>query len=148
MILNRPYQNRLAPGSVQDRLDQKRSGAFSIGPSDSGVGDALGRTLVEVGTDSRQGATSVDNLGPGNSGARSLGSGIRNDCNRSDSDGLVDEAIAINRLALHRDKNLARPHAAGVILHTGDRRIAALREHFRALEKLLEGHWSDYKQQG
>src|SRR3981189_876428 len=143
MILNRPYQNRLAPRGVQDRLDQKRSGAFSIGAGDSGVGDALGRAFIEIGTQSRQGAASVDNLGPGNSGTRSLGGGIRNDCCRSGGDGLVDEAIAVTGLALHRDKNVAWPQSAGIILHTGDRRIAALREHFRALEQLLEGHWSD-----
>src|SRR5580765_389879 len=56
--------------------------------------------------------------------------------------------IAVAGLPLHRDKDRAGADAAGIVLHSGDRRIAALREHFRALEQLLEGHRSDYKQPG
>src|SRR6202158_3702168 len=64
------------------------------------------------------------------------------------SDGLIDEPIAVTGLTLHGNKNSSRTHPPGIVFHTGNGRVPALREDLGALEELLECHWSDYKQPG
>jgi hypothetical protein len=87
----------------------------------------------------------VHDLRPGYRRARCLGCGVGNDRNRSGSDRLINEAIAVAGLTLHRDKNSSRAHPPGVIFETGNARISAAGQDLSAFEKLFERHWSDYK---
>src|SRR6266480_485686 len=68
MIFNGSNQGTFASGSVQDRLNQERCCALAIRAGNAGTGQALRRTFVEICAQSRQCASSMWHLRPGNSG--------------------------------------------------------------------------------
>ena len=64
---------------------------------------------------------------------------------RESSVRLIDEAISVGTLAMHRDKNRSRLYPTRVVFHTGDVRVAALAKELGAIQKMLERHWGNYR---
>ncbi len=145
VIFDGSDQRGLPPGRLKYGFDKEGGRAFSVRASDSGIRHSFGGTFVEIRAQAGERAASVHDLRPGNCGTRSFGRGVGDDGNRSGGDGLINEAIAVAGLALHRDKNRSRAHSPGIVLHPGNARVSALRENLGALQELLECHWSDYK---
>jgi hypothetical protein len=81
-------------------------------------------------------------LRPSHSGTRRFDRRVGDNGNRSGSDSLINEPIAVARLALHGDKNSSWTHPPGIVFHTGNGRISALGENLGTLQELLECHWS------
>jgi hypothetical protein len=145
VIFDGPNQRRLASGRLQYRFDQKGGCALSICAGNSSVRNALGRTFVEIRAQPSKRAASTHDLCPANRRARRFARSVGDDGNRSGSDGLIDEAIAVVGLALHGDKHSSGAHSPGIVFHTRNGRVSALGENLGALQELLERHWSDYK---
>src|SRR5213593_4743649 len=126
MIFNGSNQGTFASGSVQDRLNQERCCALAIRAGDAGTGQALRRTFVEICAQSRQCASSMWHLRPGNSVAR-----------------FFDEVVSIARFTAHCYKGISGLHPARVVLNPADACIATLGEDFCALKEMLERHWME-----
>ena len=140
-----PTSAVLRPGRLKYGFDEEGGRAFSVRACDSSIRNSLGGTFVEIRAQAGKRAASVQDLRPGDAGTRNFGRGVGDDGNRSGGDGLINEAIAVAGLALHGDKNRPRTHPPGIVFHSGNARVSALREDLGALQELLEGHWSDYK---
>ena len=100
---------------------------------------------VKIDTEAGKRSAPVYDLRPGHRGTRRFGRRIGDDGNRSSSDGLIDESIAIARLTLHGDKNSSGAHPSRIVFHTSNGRVSALGEDLGTLQELLECHWSNYK---
>jgi hypothetical protein len=130
---------------LQYGFDQEGGRAFSIGTRNSNIRNSLARSFVEIGAQAGERTAPVHNLRPRNRGTRHFGCGIGDDCNRSGSDGLVNEPIAVTRLTLHGNENSSGAHPPGIVFHASNGRVSALGEDLGTLQKLLECHCSDYK---
>src|ERR1700722_1700571 len=142
VIFDCPDQRGLAPSRPKNRFNQEGGCTLSVGPCNPGIRNALGRTFVEICAQAGEGATSMHDLPPRDSGARHFGRGISDNRNRSRSDRLINEAIAVASLALHRDKSSPWTHPSGIVFYSSNARVPALGEDLGALQKLLECHWS------
>ncbi len=78
--------------------------------------------------------------GPSHPFARRLPGGIRNYRDRTRLNGLIDEAVAVGRLAPHGHERAPGLDAARIVFHTGDVRVPALAENLCAIQQMLEGH--------
>jgi len=58
-------------------------------------------------------------------------------------DSLVDEFVSITRFTLHGDEGIARLDPARVVFQPADAGVAALREHFGAVQEFDESHYLD-----
>src|SRR5208337_2027456 len=145
VIFDGPDQSGLSSSRLKDGFDEKCSRAFSVGARNSGIRNSLRRTFVEICAQAGKRAASMHNLRPGNRGPRHFGSRVGNNSNCPRGNRLIDEAIPVASLPLHRDKNRSWPHPPRIVLHPANARVSALREELGALQELLEGHWSDYK---
>src|SRR5207244_11839160 len=140
MIFNGSNQGTFASGSVQDRLNQERCCALAIRAGDAGTGQALRRTFVEICAQSRQCASSMWHLRPGNSVARFFAGRVGDDRNRALGDRFVDEVVSIARFTAHCYKGISGLHPARVVLNPADAWIATLGEDFSALTEMLARH--------
>src|ERR1035441_7604983 len=115
MIFNRPDQRGLAPGRLQYGFDQKGGRAFPVRASNSSSSNSLGRTFVKIRAQAGERAAPMHDLRPTNPRARRFGRGVGDDGNRSGSDGLIDEPIAVAGLTLHSDKNSSRARPSRIV---------------------------------
>ena len=140
VIFDGPDQRALAASGGQNGFDQKRSGTFPIRAGDAGDGEKLGGFLIKVGAQSRQRATPMGNLRPRHRWPRFFGRGIRNDRNRTRRNCLIDKFISITRFTVHGNKDVPGLDSARVVFQPADPRVAALGEHFSAVQEFEESH--------
>src|SRR3982074_1901649 len=117
VIFDGSDQSRLASRRLQYGFDQEGGRALSIGAGDSSIRNSLARSFVEIRAKAGKRSASVYDLRPGHRGTRRFGRGIGDDGNRSSSDGLIDESIAIARLTLHGDEHSSWAHSPGIVFH-------------------------------
>src|ERR1700758_2306957 len=120
MIFNGSNQRGFAAGSLQYGFDEERSRALPVRAGDSTISNSFGGTFVEIRTEASEGAPSMQDLRPSHCGTRHLGCGVTDYGNRSGRDSLINKAITVASLALHRDKDAPGPHSAGIIFHTSN----------------------------
>src|SRR3984957_9107757 len=113
VIFDRPDERGFAPCRRKNGLNQEGGCTLSVGARNSGIRNALGRTFIEICAQAGEGATSMLDLRPRDSGARHFVRRIGDNRDGSSSDRLIYEAIAVAGLALHRDKNTSGTHLSG-----------------------------------
>jgi len=125
---------------LQYGFDQERGRAFSVCACNSSIRNSFGRTFVEIRAQAGERAASVHHLRPSDRWTRRFSRGVGDDTNRSGSDGLIDETIAIAGLTFHGDKHNSGARPPGIVFHPGNGRVPALGEDLGALQELLESH--------
>ena len=129
-VLDCADQRGGATGSAEQLLQQICGGRLAIGAGDTAELDFSLRMGEDICGDGCERATAMRDFGQCNLersiGGRVIGGrGIRDDRNGTPRDSLLDVAIAVGRLAAHRDKKGARHDATRVVLHAADDNVLA-----------------------
>src|SRR5215470_17690521 len=95
---------------------------------------------VKIRAKPGQGSAAMGHDGPSNALPRTLRLGVRDHRDGSGSDRLINKFVSIAGLATHGEEHITLLDATRVVLQSGDARLAALGQHFRAVKNFLEGH--------
>jgi hypothetical protein len=143
VVFNGPDQSAFSPSRGQNRFHQKRGRAFSVRSRDARYRNSLRRLLVKVRAQPRQSPPTMRHERPGHALARLLRRRIRNHRHRSRLNGAIDKAVAVGSFAAHGHEQASRFDSPRVVFHTTHFRVPALREDFRSIQQMLEGHRSE-----